>query len=65
MVERVERMMVSLSVTPVELAVRLKFGWEVKQVPNGVRMGRVLNTVPHLRCQRKLKLCPMPKLDKN
>ena len=48
MVEWVESRRVSLSLTPVEVAVRVKFGLVVKQVPRGEKIGVLLNTVPHL-----------------
>ena len=47
-VEWVESKMVSLSDTPVEVAVRVKLGLVVKQVPRGEKMGVLLNIVPHL-----------------
>ena len=48
MVEWVESTRVSLSDTPVEVAVRVKSGLVVKQVPRGEKIGVLLNTVPHL-----------------
>ena len=49
MVEWVESTRVSLSDTPVDVAVRVKSGLLVKQVPRGEKIGVLLNTVPHLR----------------
>ena len=48
MVEWVESTRVSLSDTPVDVAVRVKSGLLVKQVPRGEKIGVLLNTVPHL-----------------
>ena len=48
MVEWVESSRVSLSDTPVEVAVRVKVGLVVKQVPRGEKIGVLLNIVPHL-----------------
>ena len=49
MVEWVESSRVSLSDTPVEVAVRVKVGLVVKQVPRGEKIGVLLNIVPHLK----------------
>ena len=54
MVEWVESRSVSLSDTPVEVAVRVKFGLVVKQVPRGEKIGVLLNTVPHLSEIKKI-----------
>ena len=54
MVEWVESRRVSLSDTPVEVAVRVKFGLVVKQVPRGEKIGVLLNIVPHLSETKKI-----------
>ena len=48
MVEWVESKRVSLSDTPVEVAVMVMSGLVVKQVPRGEKIGVLLNIVPHL-----------------